>query len=62
MLHYVNGVYSTVMYSLYLRKRIVRLSRSLHGNELVNALWEVGFRVGPEQIGIPPLTNINLGN
>lgn len=57
-MHYVNGVYSTVMYSLYLGKRIVRLSGSLHGNELVNALWEVGFRVGPEQMGIPPNLNI----
>ena len=45
MLHYIHNAYSTVMYSLYLRERIVRLSKSLHGNELVNALQEAGFRV-----------------
>jgi len=51
VLHYVHDAYFTVMYSPYLRKRIVRLSRSLHGNELVNALLEEGFRVGPERMG-----------
>ena len=33
------------MYSLYLREKIVHLSKSLHGNELVNALRKEGFRV-----------------
>lgn len=35
----------TLTYSLYLRERIIRLPKSLHGNKLVNALWEEGFRV-----------------
>ena len=37
--------HSTVMYSLYLRERIIRLAKSLHGNQLVKALQEEGFRV-----------------
>ena len=37
--------HSTVMYSLYLRERIIRLAKSLNGNQLVKALREEGFRV-----------------
>ena len=40
VLDYTCNVYSrsTVINSLYLHERIVHLSKSLHGNELVNAL------------------------
>ena len=40
--------HSTVMYSLYLRERIIRLVKSLHGNQLVKVLREEGFRVRQE--------------
>jgi len=43
VLHYIHNAYSTVMYSLYLREMTVHLSKSLHGDELVNALQERGL-------------------